>query len=178
MAALARAETWRTVLPCHAFDYVSAAHSHALLVLPGGSWEAFHAQPMRRRPVEATLRALAQRKWPLARNAHGNEIGPQVVGEARDLLELLGRIEEGFPRPETLEMLQEVALSLKANRKAIKSTLEVKRCSMCLRPESDLPDGMRLKACGRCRVAQYCSTECQVSDWKQGGHKERCVKLV
>jgi MYND finger len=30
------------------------------------------------------------------------------------------------------------------------------------------------KRCAKCRVASYCSRECQVRDWKQGGHKNSC----
>jgi len=28
--------------------------------------------------------------------------------------------------------------------------------------------------CGRCKVATYCSKDCQTKDWKTGGHKDRC----
>jgi TPR repeat protein len=30
--------------------------------------------------------------------------------------------------------------------------------------------------CGRCKVAAYCSTECQTTHWKEGGHKKVCGK--
>jgi len=33
--------------------------------------------------------------------------------------------------------------------------------------------GTMLK-CGRCRVACYCQRECQVNDWKVGGHRRAC----
>jgi len=36
---------------------------------------------------------------------------------------------------------------------------------------------MSLKMCGRCKVAAYCSRDCQVAHWKQG-HKGECAKLV
>src|SRR5437868_13083427 len=29
--------------------------------------------------------------------------------------------------------------------------------------------------CGRCRVARYCSAECQKNDWTEGKHKEACA---
>ena len=37
-------------------------------------------------------------------------------------------------------------------------------------------DGGLLK-CGGCLVAEYCSKECQVKDWKEGGHKKLCAAL-
>lgn len=30
--------------------------------------------------------------------------------------------------------------------------------------------------CSRCKMAQYCSSECQNKDWKYGGHKKECKK--
>ncbi|KIW67600.1 hypothetical protein PV04_06838 [Phialophora macrospora] len=33
----------------------------------------------------------------------------------------------------------------------------------------------KLLKCARCKVAQYCSKECQVRDWKEGGHKLKCM---
>ena len=34
-----------------------------------------------------------------------------------------------------------------------------------------------LKKCGACRVARYCSKECQARHWKEGGHKRTCKAL-
>ena len=31
-----------------------------------------------------------------------------------------------------------------------------------------------LQKCSRCKLASYCSKQCQVQDWKQGGHKLHC----
>eukprot|EP00242_Pyramimonas_sp_CCMP2087_P015470 CAMPEP_0198198800 /NCGR_PEP_ID=MMETSP1445-20131203/2180_1 /TAXON_ID=36898 /ORGANISM="Pyramimonas sp., Strain CCMP2087" /LENGTH=218 /DNA_ID=CAMNT_0043868439 /DNA_START=76 /DNA_END=732 /DNA_ORIENTATION=- len=33
----------------------------------------------------------------------------------------------------------------------------------------------KLRLCGRCKVARYCSKECQSKDWKEGDHKNKCV---
>ena len=30
-------------------------------------------------------------------------------------------------------------------------------------------------SCGKCKLATYCSKECQVSNWKFGGHKQKNV---
>jgi hypothetical protein len=35
-----------------------------------------------------------------------------------------------------------------------------------------------MKRCGRCRLACYCSVECQKLHWKIGGHKKVCGKVV
>ena len=32
------------------------------------------------------------------------------------------------------------------------------------------------KACSRCKKAQYCSRDCQMTDWKEFGHKFICGK--
>jgi hypothetical protein len=33
---------------------------------------------------------------------------------------------------------------------------------------------VELKKCSRCRAAAYCSRECQVRHWREGGHKREC----
>ena len=35
-----------------------------------------------------------------------------------------------------------------------------------------------VKRCGGCRASWYCSTQCQIMDWKQGGHKQKCRALL
>ncbi|EER05690.1 hypothetical protein Pmar_PMAR011736, partial [Perkinsus marinus ATCC 50983] len=35
----------------------------------------------------------------------------------------------------------------------------------------------KLKTCSRCKVARYCSTQCQASDWK-AGHKRECPLIT
>ena len=175
MAALARDGLWQAILPYHAFDFVSYSHVIALLVLPGDSWGRLHSLLSVRQPIKATLRSLAQRSWQYALNMHGNEIGPQIVCEARDALELITQIERGFPCREPYEWLLQVREAQMLNRRYIKPALEARRCSACLKPEVDFETGKRLMECARCGVALYCSKECQKRDWKEGGHKERCM---
>ena len=53
-------------------------------------------------------------------------------------------------------------------------------CAMCggLPPTPHSPAGApKLKACGRCMSARYCSLECQRAHWSRGGHKEACPHL-
>lgn len=44
-------------------------------------------------------------------------------------------------------------------------------CDVCHRQESLQS---RVKKCGKCGVARYCSEKCQKEDWTSGGHHERC----
>ena len=37
--------------------------------------------------------------------------------------------------------------------------------------------GEGMKQCDRCFSACYCSRECQIKDWKEGGHKEDCKRV-
>jgi hypothetical protein len=36
---------------------------------------------------------------------------------------------------------------------------------------------LELKVCSGCKMAEYCSTECQTIDWKNG-HKKQCLKML
>ncbi|KAL2066841.1 hypothetical protein VTL71DRAFT_1265 [Oculimacula yallundae] len=45
-------------------------------------------------------------------------------------------------------------------------------CATCQKPQSDLPTP--LKHCAKCKTTQYCSVDCQKSDWKI--HKRTCGK--
>jgi hypothetical protein len=46
-------------------------------------------------------------------------------------------------------------------------------CAVCHRRPGDPGVPATMKLCGRCKMARYCSTECQSKDWKMG-HKELC----
>jgi len=48
-----------------------------------------------------------------------------------------------------------------------------KVCAGCKRTES--APGI-FKSCKACRLVYYCGKECQVRDWKQGGHRKVCCK--
>lgn len=47
-------------------------------------------------------------------------------------------------------------------------------CDKCSRRETRASE---FKLCAKCRFNVYCSKECQVDDWKIGGHKSLCVQL-
>ena len=47
-------------------------------------------------------------------------------------------------------------------------------CAVCgVRPSP----GSKHKLCGGCKAVLYCSKECQVKHWKEGGHKSECSKV-
>ena len=54
--------------------------------------------------------------------------------------------------------------------KAIREHLS-KFCYSCKK------EGEGMKQCDRCFSACYCSRECQIKDWKEGGHKEECKRV-
>ena len=49
------------------------------------------------------------------------------------------------------------------------------RCGNCNKSESELQ--LALKCCSRCKIALYCSKECQLEDYKNR-HKVLCLKTV
>jgi hypothetical protein len=51
----------------------------------------------------------------------------------------------------------------------------IKMCHHCKKTETQM-DGVLLMKCKRCKLAYYCSKECQVADWKS--HKKVCKALV
>lgn len=46
-------------------------------------------------------------------------------------------------------------------------------CHTC----GDVPPRSKLMKCSGCRKVHYCSKQCQLLDWKQGGHKNKCAEL-
>ncbi|PRW56729.1 HIT MYND zinc finger [Chlorella sorokiniana] len=50
--------------------------------------------------------------------------------------------------------------------------LPSKRCSGCTQM------ALHLRKCAQCQVATYCSRDCQVRYWKEGGHKAECTALA
>lgn len=55
---------------------------------------------------------------------------------------------------------------------------EEERCFACKKSERGDGAAGDLMKCGKCRVALYCSRECQEKDWKEGGHKRACKTMA
>jgi hypothetical protein len=75
--------------------------------------------------------------------------------EARTVLAILDKAEDG-------------------NSKAssnIPSTIRCRWCEITISP-------CDVKQCSACQRAHYCSKECQVQDWKEGGHKMMCKRMM
>jgi hypothetical protein len=47
-------------------------------------------------------------------------------------------------------------------------------CMQCKKPP---PPGTKLRMCGACKTARYCSADCQKKGWYDGGHRELCSLL-
>ena len=56
------------------------------------------------------------------------------------------------------------------------ATPALRDCANCGAPET--PDGKPHRMCTRCKMTFYCSTECQKTHWKTGGHKQHCVAVA
>lgn len=59
----------------------------------------------------------------------------------------------------------------------VKAALRRQVCHRCLRTASSLGKEA-FQRCARCKVACYCSRECQAADWGRGGHQGECARLV
>jgi len=55
-----------------------------------------------------------------------------------------------------------------------KGEIEVKKCTFCQTPETDL---RKHKVCSQCKQAFYCSADCQKYDWRKT-HKDICKTLA
>jgi hypothetical protein len=76
----------------------------------------------------------------------------------------------GLPHPLLVDR-PELLLRLISCNMADASTNSVPpKCAKCSKDKSD--SGQGLKRCGRCKLAHYCSRECQKADWKN--HKTLC----
>ena len=56
------------------------------------------------------------------------------------------------------------------------TTRRVRSCFHCGKQEKEIISSPadRLQTCAKCQIATYCSRDCQVSAWKNDGHKKLC----
>lgn len=72
-------------------------------------------------------------------------------------------------------MNTDLSYALEGNKKESNKELSVKdeqACFVCKAKKTSI-EGAKLLNCARCKIAAYCSKECQVMDWK-AGHKFDC----
>ncbi|TGZ81316.1 hypothetical protein EX30DRAFT_364003 [Ascodesmis nigricans] len=99
---------------------------------------------------------LPSSDWPKKTNQNPRGLGSEP--EARDYVFFAGDLWEGEPRQWVVDVAKEVERRECARRE-------------CRKVE---PEKGRYKMCGGCHATWYCGQECQVADWKLGGHKRRC----
>ena len=91
----------------------------------------------------------------------------------------INKIEEVAGRKQ-IEFLQDINLSYAGDDEANISkdvTVEVVQvCFSCKSSQTSI-EGAKLFNCAKCRVAAYCSKQCQVTDWK-AGHKHACQQYA
>mmetsp|Transcript_49413 Transcript_49413/g.119862 ORF Transcript_49413/g.119862 Transcript_49413/m.119862 type:complete len:540 (+) Transcript_49413:84-1703(+) len=61
------------------------------------------------------------------------------------------------------------------NQGKINARSERRQCANCKKPEEGRNN---FSQCSKCRTVRYCSRDCQVEHWKNGGHKKECKKLA
>jgi hypothetical protein len=108
-----------------------------------------------------------------------------VLGERESIEEILS-VWNSYE--ENLEMLKhtgfETSISNRATRKVMKHSEEFEiftrsqqERDKCLNCQSFAQDvTIKFKACARCKIATYCSIECQKENWKI--HKSECKELT
>ena len=50
--------------------------------------------------------------------------------------------------------------------------------TICFSCGGKAKEGQSLSKCAKCKIASYCSRECQIKDWKQGRHRISCPSYL
>lgn len=97
----------------------------------------------------------------------------QIYGERRDerIPPPVKLVRQSFgEEPIEQEQINDIINSLQSTSLGLESHSKKRECVKC--GATSNKEGGRLHQCSRCHVANYCSRECQVDDWKN--HKEFC----
>jgi tetratricopeptide (TPR) repeat protein len=82
-------------------------------------------------------------------------------------------LDKPWKDPKTLKMVQHrVKVELCKLQKEILVLSTIFKCQYCMK---DMNENQVLQ-CSRCKMAICCSKDCQVKDWKKGGHKKVCER--
>ena len=77
------------------------------------------------------------------------------------------------PSTSRIEWLQTLELDY-----ALPSIHQQRQACCCFHCGSVPPGETRLLKCSKCHVASYCQKQCQMTDWKTGGHKRTCQQYA
>ena len=99
---------------------------------------------------------------------------PQSMGPMNHILRYSERVDKGS----FLLFIPSPFGSLLLRCKPVQGGLiiwDAARYGFCLCCHASLS---RIKVCSQCRVAQYCSVECQTQDWVNGTHQKKCKNMM
>lgn len=176
---LGRSGEWQRAPATFAFDYVFYTRSLGFMLSTREYYHKLQKDKKMLKELSGVCKKLKGRKsWGGDRNMHGNAIGPQIVESAEMLMNVLEGMKRGMPFEDHKEVRRQINEAYKASKKGSKKVAKVmaRSCGGCGKEEKELPSDAKLTACGRCRIALYCSKECQTADWKRG-HKHACAPM-
>ena len=108
------------------------------------------------------------------------EVIPTVMLGTKDQLDWPKIVELMFADERTLVSFFRKRIPCKCLDETYKNVKSMKKTGLCYNPDCDLPNRKAERStmlqCTQCRIANYCSLECQKADWKK--HKEGCVKTA
>lgn len=133
--------------------------------------------------VAAARRALQRRPpWAHQRKQQQGQV-QQETQHGRDLLMSqqagwpMGQVKHGL-LPTSL-LLYVCSLAAAGSRQegtaAAGSGCELPACEVCGVTRGQ--EGVKLRVCNGCDRVRYCSPECQMQHWKQGGHRQECKRM-
>jgi len=176
---------WRRVHVGTAFELTNTLNLMPSLLLGEGA--RLTRSKRRLQEIRKMLRALrARTDFAEASFTNGNPIRPRLVEVIDELLATIDDIRDGtYARVDGVGFLlvlyeehgrfKDVS---KLRRRADKA-MEVRRCALCRKvdgaEEEEGGGTVKLTACSRCRLAYYCSKECQQRDWRS--HKKYCTPV-
>ena len=176
---LGRTSDWRDIGAAHAMDYVFSARVAAFISSCRAGFDRLRREKKTMKELTKICKKLRSRSWGSGRNMHGNVMGPQIVECCDQVAGWLEDILAGEPYAPWEDMRDSLLDGVEKSWSAVKKATKTmsRSCNSCGREEAALEGRKKkLNACARCRLALYCSKECQVADWKRG-HKQTCTPV-